>query len=117
MTTPATGSDIPADGALPTPVEPAVEAALGAAWRDHWGRLTALLVAQFRRLDLAEDGLGDAFEAAARTWPRDGVPANPPAWLLTSARRRILDRLRAEALAHQRGHRRVRLAGDERHHP
>jgi RNA polymerase sigma-70 factor (ECF subfamily) len=76
-----------------------VEAALGAAWRDHWGRLTALLVAQFRRLDLAEDGLGDAYEAAARTWPRDGVPSNPPAWLLTSARRRILDRLRAEAVA------------------
>jgi predicted RNA polymerase sigma factor len=68
-------------------------------WRDHWGRLTALLVAQFRRLDLAEDGLADAFESAARTWPRDGVPANPPAWLLTAARRRILDRLRAEAVA------------------
>jgi RNA polymerase sigma-70 factor (ECF subfamily) len=59
----------------------------------------ALLVAQFRRLDLAEDGLGDAFESAARTWPRDGVPTNPPAWLLTAARRRILDRLRSEALA------------------
>jgi RNA polymerase sigma factor (sigma-70 family) len=74
-------------------------AALDAAWRHHWGRLTALLVAQFRRLDLAEDGLGDAFESAARRWPRDGVPANPPAWLLTAARRRILDRLRAEAVA------------------
>jgi RNA polymerase sigma-70 factor (ECF subfamily) len=68
-------------------------------WRDQWGRLTALLVAQFRRLDLAEDGLADAFEAAARTWPRDGVPDNPPAWLLTAARRKILDRLRAEAVA------------------
>jgi len=77
-------------------------AAVDAAWRDQWGRLTALLVAQFRRLDLAEDGLADAFEAAARTWPRDGVPANPPAWLLTSARRRILDRLRAEAVAARR---------------
>jgi RNA polymerase sigma factor (sigma-70 family) len=65
--------------------------------RDEWGRLLALLVAQFRRLDLAEDGLADAFEAAARTW--DGVPDNPPAWLLTAARRRILDRLRAEAVA------------------
>lgn len=58
----------------------------------------ALLVAQYRRLDLAEDGLGDAFEAAARTWP-DGVPDNPTAWLLTTARRRIIDRLRAEAVA------------------
>ena len=75
---------------------------LESAWRDQWGRLTALLVAQYRRLDLAEDGLADAFEAAARTWPRDGVPNNPPAWLLTSARRRILDRLRAEAVAAKR---------------
>lgn len=58
----------------------------------------ALLVAQYRRLDLAEDGLADAFEAAARTWTA-GVPANPPAWLLTTARRRIVDRLRAEAVA------------------
>jgi RNA polymerase sigma-70 factor (ECF subfamily) len=92
MTTPATGGD-------PAAV---LEIALASAWRDQWGRLTALLVAQFRRLDLAEDGLADAFEAAARTWPRDGVPANPPAWLLTSARRRILDRLRAEAVAARR---------------
>ena len=69
------------------------------AWRDEWGRLLALLVAQYRRLDLAEDGLADAFEAAARTWPADGAPDNPAAWLLTAARRRILDRLRAEAVA------------------
>jgi RNA polymerase sigma-70 factor (ECF subfamily) len=61
--------------------------------------LLALLVARYRRLDLAEDGLGDAFEAATRTWPADGTPANPSAWLLTAARNRILDRLRAEAVA------------------
>lgn len=72
---------------------------LGALWRDEWGRLLSLLVAQFQRLDLAEDGLADAFEAAARTWPRDGAPTNPAAWLLTAARRRILDRLRAETTA------------------
>nr|WP_227467563.1 DUF6596 domain-containing protein [Nocardioides lijunqiniae] len=58
-----------------------------------------MLVAQYRRLDLAEDGLADAFEAAARTWSEAGVPDNPPAWLLTAARRRIVDRLRAEAVA------------------
>ncbi|MCD4526472.1 RNA polymerase sigma factor [Nocardioides sp. cx-173] len=67
--------------------------------RDEWGRLLALLVARYRRLDLAEDGLADAFEAAARTWPWAGAPDNPAAWLLTAARRRILDRLRAEAVA------------------
>jgi RNA polymerase sigma-70 factor (ECF subfamily) len=61
--------------------------------------LLALRVARYRRLDLAEDGLGDAFEAATRTWPADGTPANPSAWLLTAARNRILARLRAEAVA------------------
>ena len=72
---------------------------LGTVWRDEWGRLLALLVAQYRRLDVAEDGLGDAFESAARAWPRDGVPTNPAAWLLTAARRRVIDRLRTEAVA------------------
>jgi DNA-directed RNA polymerase specialized sigma24 family protein len=66
---------------------------------DEWGRLLALLVTRFRRLDLAEDGLGEAFEAAIRVWPTAGVPDNPPAWLLTTARRTILDRIRAEGVA------------------
>ncbi|HEU4332012.1 MAG TPA: DUF6596 domain-containing protein [Lapillicoccus sp.] len=74
-------------------------AAIEAVYRHHWGRLLALLVGQYRRLDLAEDALSDAFEAAARHWPSNGVPANPPAWLLTAARRRAVDRLRAEAVA------------------
>lgn len=72
--------------------------ALDEVWQEHWGRLLALLVAQYRRLDLAEDALGDAFEAAARTWD-ERPPTNPPAWLLTTARRKAVDRLRAEAIA------------------
>jgi RNA polymerase sigma factor (sigma-70 family) len=72
---------------------------LGTLWREEWGRLLALLVAQYQRLDLAEDALADAFEAAARTWARGGVPDNPAAWLLTAARRRTIDRLRAESTA------------------
>ncbi len=66
--------------------------------REEWGRLTALLLAQFRRLDLVEDALGDAVETATRTWRRDGAPDSPAAWLLTAARRRVLDRLRAESM-------------------
>ncbi|WP_460361628.1 RNA polymerase sigma factor [Actinotalea caeni] len=62
----------------------------------------ALLVARFRDVDLAEDGLADAFEAATRTWPADGVPSNPAAWLLTSARRRVLDRLRSADVARRK---------------
>lgn len=70
--------------------------------RDEWGRLVALLLAQFRRLDLVEDALGDAVEAASRTWPADGVPANPAGWLMTAARRRLLDRLRTEEVARRK---------------
>jgi predicted RNA polymerase sigma factor len=76
-------------------VDPRTEA-LARVVREEWGRLVALLLAQFRRLDLVEDALGDALEAASRTWPRDGVPDNPTAWVLTAARRRVLDRLRTE---------------------
>lgn len=67
--------------------------------REEWGRLAALLLARYRRLDLVEDALGDAVEAAARTWPVDGIPDKPAAWLHTTASRRIIDRLRAEATA------------------
>lgn len=66
------------------------------AYREHWARLLALLVTRLRRFDLAEESLQDAYVAAARTWPQQGVPANPAAWLLTAARRRALDLLRRE---------------------
>ena len=70
--------------------------------REEWGRLTSLLLAQYRRLDLVEDALGDAVEAAARRWPTDGTPDSPAAWLLTTARRRVLDRLRAESMVRRK---------------
>ena len=73
--------------------------ALEDIFREQWARLLALLVGQFRRLDLAEEGLGEAFLAATSHWPVDGMPTNPAAWLLTTARRTILDRLRREATA------------------
>ncbi|WP_286958551.1 MULTISPECIES: RNA polymerase sigma factor [Arsenicicoccus] len=77
-------------------------ALLGSVVREEWGRLTSLLLARFRRLDLVEDALADAVEAAARRWPVDGVPDSPVAWLHTAAARRVLDRLRAEAMQHRR---------------
>lgn len=75
---------------------------LAALVSEEWGRLVALLLARYRRLDLVEDALADAVEAAARTWPRSGVPDNPAAWLHRTARRRVLDRLRAEAVRRRR---------------
>jgi len=70
--------------------------------REGWGRLLAQLLSQFRRLDLVEDALGDAVEAASRTWPTDGAPDNPAGWLMTAARRRVLDRLRTEEVARRK---------------
>ena len=79
-----------------------VDAALADAWRTSWSRLISLLIGQYARPDLAEDAVSDAFEAAARHWPVDGVPTNTGAWLLTAARRRVLDRLRSEAVARRK---------------
>src|SRR5262249_5997343 len=47
-------------------------------------------------LDLAEDAVQDAFLRAAERWPRDGVPANPGAWIVTTARNHAIDRIRRE---------------------
>ena len=71
---------------------------LAAVVREEWGRLTALLLARYRRLDLVEDALADAVESAAVRWRADGIPANPSGWLMTAAGRRILDRLRHESV-------------------
>ena len=70
--------------------------------RESYGRILAFLAARTRGVAAAEDALSDAFAAALRTWPVEGVPDNPDAWLLTAARRRQTDDAR---------HRQVRLAG------
>jgi predicted RNA polymerase sigma factor len=63
----------------------------GVAARDSYGRLLALLAAATNDLAAAEDALADAFERALRTWPSQGVPGSPDAWLLTVARNRLRD--------------------------
>lgn len=62
--------------------------------RESYGRLVAFLAARTRDVAGAEDALGEAFAAALRMWPTDGVPDNPDAWLLTVARRRQTDGIR-----------------------
>jgi predicted RNA polymerase sigma factor len=64
------------------------------AARASYGRLLAYLARRSRDVAAAEDALGDAFVAALATWPRDGVPDRPEAWLLAAARRRLLDAAR-----------------------
>lgn len=65
------------------------------AARDSYGRLLALLVATTRDIGAAEDSLADAFERALRTWPTQGIPERPEAWLLTVARNRLRDEWRS----------------------
>jgi RNA polymerase sigma-70 factor (ECF subfamily) len=65
-------------------------------FREERGRLLATLVRQFGDLDLAEEVASDAIAAALEHWPVDGVPAKPAAWLLTTARRKAVDRLRRD---------------------
>ncbi|MDQ6436738.1 sigma factor [Mesorhizobium sp. LHD-90] len=64
------------------------------AARESYGRLLAFLSARSRDIAAAEDALADAFGAALADWPRSGVPANPEAWLLTAARRKLVDAAR-----------------------
>src|SRR6266403_1794317 len=61
--------------------------------RESYGRLVAYLSSRTRDVGSAEDALGNALVAALETWPRDGVPQNPEAWLLTTPRRAFIDRL------------------------
>ncbi|QCQ92691.1 RNA polymerase sigma factor [Rhodococcus sp. SGAir0479] len=74
----------------------AAEDAVAAVFREERGRLLAALVGRFGDLDLAEEAASEAIESALRHWPRDGVPGNPGAWLVTTARRRAVDRLRRD---------------------
>jgi RNA polymerase sigma-70 factor (ECF subfamily) len=75
------------------PADP-VSAAIARAFRDERAIVLATLIRQAGDFQLAEDAVQDAFEAAVTVWRRDGVPANPGAWLTTAARRRAIDRLR-----------------------
>ena len=68
--------------------------AIERAFREERARVLAALIRQLGDFQLAEDALQDAFAAAVATWSRDGVPASPGAWLMTTARRRAIDRLR-----------------------
>ena len=69
------------------------------AARESYGRLLAWLATRCRDIAMAEDALAEALAAAVRQWPVSGVPDNPEAWLLTVARRRLIDEQRRQARA------------------
>ena len=79
-----------------------VSEALTALAREESGRVLALLARRFGDVDLADESVQDALAEAALRWPGEGVPANPPAWLMTVAKRKAIDRLRRASVAYRR---------------
>ena len=71
-------------------------AILEQVFRDEWGRVLASLIGFLGDFELAEEAAQEAFAIAAERWPRDGTPANPRAWLVTTARNRAIDRIRRD---------------------
>ncbi|WP_284746452.1 RNA polymerase sigma factor [Amycolatopsis sp. RTGN1] len=71
-------------------------ASVEAVFREERGLLLAALVRRFGDLDLAEEVTSEAIEAALVRWPAEGVPPKPGAWLMTTARRKAVDRLRRD---------------------
>ncbi len=86
---------------MPTGETPAqqVRLAIEAIWRIEAAKVTAHAARIVGELGLAEDFAQDALLAALETWPRDGIPDKPGAWLMTATRRRALDHLRHARLA------------------
>src|SRR5204862_4597111 len=84
------GRGAPAGGAV------ALAASLERVFREEWGRVLANLIGFLGDFDLAEEAAQEAFAIAAERWPRDGMPDNPRAWLVTTARNRAIDRIRRD---------------------
>jgi RNA polymerase sigma-70 factor, ECF subfamily len=95
-----------------------VSAAIATAFHEERAIVLATLIRQVGDFQLAEDAVQDAFEGAVTAWRRDGVPANPGAWITTAARRRAIDRLRRNQSVADRAERlgeltRLEQAGEE----
>jgi RNA polymerase sigma-70 factor (ECF subfamily) len=67
--------------------------------RREWAAVLAATVRVARDLDLAEESVQEAYVQALERWPRDGIPDNPAGWLVTAARRRVLDAIRRAEVA------------------
>ncbi|HST89826.1 MAG TPA: sigma-70 family RNA polymerase sigma factor [Ktedonobacterales bacterium] len=77
---------------------PGYDAALAQVFRQHTARLMAAMTAFTGDFDLAEECVQDALLTAIEHWPNEGLPERPAAWLLTTARRKALDRLRRQTV-------------------
>jgi RNA polymerase sigma-70 factor (ECF subfamily) len=66
-------------------------------FREDAGKAVATLIRLFGDIDLAEEAVQDAFVVATERWPEEGLPPNPAGWIVTTARRRAIDKLRRES--------------------
>ena len=79
-------------------------------YRREYGRILASLIRTVRDFTLAEDSLHDAFAAAHVQWPERGIPPNPVAWLMTTARNKAIDQIRHRSMAEHKHNEMITLA-------
>jgi RNA polymerase sigma-70 factor (ECF subfamily) len=84
------------------------ESEIERVFREEFGRAVSVLVRSFGDIDIAEEAVQDAFIVAAQRWPDTGLPPSPAGWIITTARRRAIDRLRSDT-ARQDRHARAAL--------
>ena len=89
-------------GAAPAPHAPPDEAEVALVFRREFGRSVSTLTRIFGDIDVAEEAVSDAFLVATERWVRDGLPPNPGGWIVTTAKRRALDRVRRESRRDER---------------
>src|SRR5690606_17207174 len=80
-----------------TDTNPPIQQTLETIYRTESRRVLATLIRLLGDFDLAEEALHDAFRAAIEQWPRDGLPDNPRAWLVSAGRFKAIDQLRRRA--------------------
>ena len=73
-------------------------AAVDAVYRNEWGRIVATLIRSFGDFDVAEEAAQDAFAAALKQWPADGIPSSPAAWVIQTAKHKAIDRVRRQSV-------------------
>ncbi len=79
-------------------------------YREDAGRIVASLIRLIGDFDLAEEAAHEAFATAVEQWPREGVPQNPRAWIISTARHKAIDRIRRQARFAQRRDELIRMA-------
>src|SRR5262249_40571189 len=87
--------------------------ALDRIYREEFGRILATLIRLLGDFDLAEDAVQEAFAVALERWPRDGIPREPRAWIIGTARHKAIDRIRRDSSFSQKREELLRhLVGD-----